>query len=165
MKGIQTISMKKIIVISGIILVVMLGGIFMFSNLFNRNNNQSADTNYNLSDEEEIVLNRYKEMEQAMVDKDIDKLNKIVKDGTTFTHMSGKTQSKSEYFEDIRTGALDYQSYTIGNPSVTIEGNKAILKARVTLTANAYGAQGSWPFNVSAYFEKVNNEWLYTNKF
>ena len=118
----------------------------------------------NLSNEEQIVLNRYKEMQQAMVDKDIDKLNKIVKDYTTFTHMSGKTQTKEEYFEDIKTGALDYQSYTIENPSISIEENKAILKARVTLTANAYGAQGTYPFNVSAYFEKVDGEWLYTNK-
>ncbi|MBR1936232.1 MAG: nuclear transport factor 2 family protein [Bacilli bacterium] len=127
---------------------------------YNRNNNISS-----LTSEENIILNRYKEMQQAMVDKDIDKLNKIVKDGTTFTHMSGKTQTKEEYFEDIRTGALDYQSYTIENPSVSIDGNKAILKARVTLTANAYGAQGSYPFNVSAYFEKVDKEWLYTNKY
>ena len=118
----------------------------------------------NLTNEEEIVLSRYKEMQQAMVDKDIDKLNRIVKDGTTFTHMSRKTQTKEEYFEDIKTGALDYQSYTIENSRISIEGNKAILKARLILTANAYGAQGTYPFNVSAYFEKVDGEWLYTNK-
>ena len=126
---------------------------------YNRNNNISS-----LTSKENIILNRYKEMQQAMVDKDIDKLNKIVKDGTTYTHMSGKTQTKEEYFEDIRTGALDYQSYTIENPSVSINGNKAILKARVTLTANAYGAQGTYPFNLFAYFEKIDGEWLYTNK-
>ena len=118
----------------------------------------------NLTNDEEMVLNRYKEMQQAMVDKDIDKLNKIVKDGTTFTHMSGRTQTKEEYFEDIKTGALDYQSYTIENSRISIEGDKAILKARVTLTANAYGAQGSYPFNITAYIEKVDGEWLYTNK-
>ena len=128
--------------------------------IYNKDDNIS-----NLTNEEETILNRYKEMQQAMVDKDIDKLNKIVKDGTTFTHMSGKTQTKEEYFEDIKTGALDYQSYTIENSRISIEGNKAILKARVTLTANAYGAQGSYPFNVSAYFEKVDGEWLYTNQY
>lgn len=127
------------------------------------NHNKDNDIS-KLTNEEEIVLNRYKEMEQAMIDKDIDKLQSIVEDGTTFTHMSGKTQTKEEYFEDIRSGALDYQSYTIENPKVTIEGNKAILKARVTLTANAYGAQGSYPFNITVYFEKVDGEWLYTNK-
>ena len=127
------------------------------------NHNKSNENN--LSSEEQEVLNRYKEMQQAMVDKDIDKLNKIVKDGTIFTHMSGKTQAKEEYFEDIRRGSLDYQSYTIEDPKVTIDGNKAILKARVTLTANAYGAQGSYPFNVTAFFEKIDDEWLYTNKY
>ena len=125
--------------------------------------NKNIDNNY-LSLEEEIILNRYKELEQAMIDKDIGKLNKIVKEGTTFTHMSGRTQTKEEYLEDIRSGALDYQSYTIENPKVTIDGNIAVLKARVTLTARAYGAQGTYPFNISAYFEKVDGEWLYTNK-
>ena len=148
--------MKKIIIL--VILVISIGEIYML--IHNKDDNIS-----NLTNEEEIVLNRYKEMLQAMVDKDIDKLNRIVKDETTFTHMSGKTQSKAEYFEDIRSGALDYQSYTIENSSISIEGNKAILKARVTLTANAYGAQGSYPFNVSAYFEKVDKEWLYRNKY
>ena len=127
-------------------------------------NHKDSNIN-NLDNEEENVLNRYKEMQQAMIDKDIDKLNKIVKDGTTFTHMAGRTQTKEEYFEDIRRGSLDYQSYTIEDPKVTIDGNKAILKARVTLTANAYSAQGSYPFNISAYFEKVDGQWLYTNKY
>lgn len=128
-------------------------------------NNIKENTNNNLLYEEEIVLNRYKEMQQVMFDKDIDKLNNIVKDGTTFTHMSGHTQTKEEYFEDIRSGALDYQNYTIENPKIIIKDDKAILNARVTLTANAYGAQGSWPFNISAYFIKEDGEWLYTNKF
>ena len=134
----------------------------------NQSDNKSSKENNitdEISNEEQMTLDRYKEMQQAMVDKDIDKLNEIVKEGTTYTHMSGKVQSKEEYFEDIKRGALDYQSYKIENPSITIDGNKAIIKARVTLTANAYGAQGSYPFNVTAYFEKVNGEWLYRNEF
>ena len=116
-------------------------------------------------DEKEIVLNRYKEMQQAMVDKDESKLNEIIKDGTTFTHMSGQTQTKEEYIADIVSRRLDYQAYKIENPEVTIDGNKAIIKARVSLTANAYGAYGTWPFNTTAYFEKENNKWYYRNQF
>ena len=148
------------IVILVVIVLIALGGIFMFNFFKDRSTIENS-----LSNEEQIVLSRYKEMQQAMVDKDMDKLNSIVKDGTTFTHMSGKIQTKEEYLADIESKALDYQSYTIENPKVEIDGNKAILTARVTLTANAYGAQGSWPFNVTAYFEKVNNEWLYRNKY
>lgn len=98
-----------------------------------------------------------------MVDKDENVLNEVIKDGTTFTHMSGKTQTKEEYIADIVSRRLDYKSYTIEHPEVTIEGNKAVLKARVSLTANAYGAYGTYPFNVTAYFEKINGKWLYRN--
>lgn len=147
--------MKKIIV--AITIIIIIGGIVMIA--FNHN---KSNENY-LSSEEQEVLNRYKEMQQAMVDKDIEKLREIVKDDTIFIHMSGKKQTREEYFADIESNELDYQSYTIENPVVTIDGNKATLKARVTLTANAYGAQGSYPFNVNAHFEKINNEWLYTN--
>ncbi len=83
--------MKKIIIVILVILVIGIGEIYML--------NHNKDNGINiLSNEEEIILNRYKEMQQAMVDRDIDKLNKIVKDGTTFTHMSGRTQTKEEYF-------------------------------------------------------------------
>ena len=102
-------------------------------------------------------------MQQAMIDKDIDSLNEIVLDGTTFRHMSGKIQTKEEYFDDIRRGRLDYQSYTISGEKATVNGDEAVLTARVILTANAYGAQGSWPFHVSVRFVKADGIWYMTN--
>lgn len=122
--------------------------------------NQNSESVYA---EEMEVLSRYEEMEQAMVDKDIEKLDEIVKDWTVFTHMSWKTQTKQEYFSDIKSWKLDYQAYSIENPEVTIDWDKATIRARVSLTANAYWAQWTWPFNVTAHFEKVDWVWLYTN--
>ena len=113
--------------------------------------------------EEEKVLAVYKSMQQAMIDKDIDKLNRIVKDVTTFTHMSGKTQTKEEYFGEIADGTLNYHQYKIANCKITVNGDTAILKANVTLTANVYGISGSWTLPVNAHFEKINGEWIYTN--
>lgn len=115
--------------------------------------------------DEDIVLNRYKQMQQAMIDKDEKKLNEVIKEGTTFTHMSGKVQTKEEYIADIICNRLNYQKYSIENPKVSISENRAVLTARVYLTANAYGAQGTYPFNITVYFEKINNIWYYTNKF
>ena len=111
----------------------------------------------------ENVLNRYKAMQQAMVDQDMDFLNEVILDGTTFRHMSGKVQTKEEYLKDIEEGLLDYQAYTIENEAITIDGDDAYIKARVTLTANAYGAQGTWPFDVNAHFQRINGTWYYTN--
>ena len=113
--------------------------------------------------EEEKVLAAYEAMQQAMIDKDIDKLDRIVKDGTTFTHMSGKTQTKEEYFGEIADGTLNYHQYKIAGRKITVNGDTATLSANVTLTANVYGISGSWTLPVNAHFEKINNEWIYTN--
>ncbi len=153
--------MKNLLAIIFIFSIVIIG-IFTKNYL---NNKEGGEKIMNNNNEEDNVLNRYKEMQQAMVDKDEDVLKEVIKDGTTFTHMSGKTQTKEEYIADIVSRKLDYKSYTIEHPEVTIEGNKAILKAKVSLTANAYGAYGTYPFNVTAYFEKINGKWLYRNSF
>ena len=113
--------------------------------------------------DEAAVLAAYETIQQAMIDKDIDTLDRVILDGTTFTHMSGKTQTKEEYFADIRDGRLDYQSYTMENTKIVIDGDEATLTSRVVLTANAYGAQGSWPFNVTAHFTKIDGEWYSHN--
>lgn len=49
---------------------------------------------------------------QAMADADIDTLRELVSEDKTFTHMSGKTQTRDEYFADIQSGKLDY--HTVG---------------------------------------------------
>ena len=116
-----------------------------------------------MNTDEAAVLAAYETIQQAMIDKDIDTLDRVILDGTTFTHMSGKTQTKEEYFADIRDGRLDYQSYTMENTRVVIDGDEATLTSRVVLTANAYGAQGSWPFNVTAHFTKIDGEWYSHN--
>ena len=113
--------------------------------------------------EEEKVLAAYETMQQAMIDKDIDKLDRIIKDGTTFTHMSGKTQTKEEYFGEIADGTLNYYKYKIADCKIAVNGDTATLTANVTLTAKVYGMSGSWTLPVNAHFEKINNKWIYTN--
>ena len=117
-----------------------------------------------MNTEEAAVLAAFEKIQQAMVYADVDTIDRMIKDGKTFTHMSGKVQTKEEYFADIKSSALDYKSYTVENPSVTIKGKYAKLTALTTLTANAYGAQGSWPFNTTAWFEKINGDWIYCNE-
>ena len=113
--------------------------------------------------EEKEIIERYTAIQQAMIDKDIRTLDSLILDGTSFRHMSGVVQSKAEYFHDIETGRLDYQGFKISDPKVSIDGDNAVLKAKVVLTANAYGAQGSWPFNVSVHFVRIGGNWYMTN--
>ncbi len=109
------------------------------------------------------VLATYEAIQQAMIDKDIDTLDRLYRDGTTFTHMSGKTQTKAEFFSEIADGTLNYYAYDIRDPQITADGDEAVLTASVTLTAKVYGASGSWTLPVNARFTRTGGQWIAHN--
>ena len=113
--------------------------------------------------EEAQVLVAYETIQQAMIDKDIETLDSMCMEGTTFTHMSGKTQTKEEFFGEIADGILNYYAYLIHDPQITVEGNEAELTASVTLTAKVYGASGDWTLPVHACFTKTDGKWIAHN--
>ena len=113
--------------------------------------------------EEAAVLAAYRAIQQAMIDKDIEALDRLILDGTTFTHMSGKTQTKEEFFGEIADGTLNYYAYDIHDPQITVSGDEAVLTASVTLTAKVYGASGEWTLPVNARFTKIDGEWYSYN--
>ena len=53
-----------------------------------------ATSSATITADESAVLETYVKFEQAMIDKDMDTLNSLVTEDKTFTHMSGKTQTK-----------------------------------------------------------------------
>lgn len=113
-----------------------------------------------LTESEEEVLQRFMEFQKAMIEKDLDMLNEILDDDYTLTHMSGKTQTKQEYIDEIMDGTLNYYKSTIDNPQIRIiEEDKAIFNADVTLDAKVYGMKGTWTLHSQQTMEKINGRW------
>ena len=113
-----------------------------------------------LTSNQEEVLERFIEFQYAMIEKDLEKLNEILDDSYTLRHMSGKTQTKEEYIDEIMDGTLNYYKSTINNPIIIIcEKDKAILEADVTLDAKVYGIKGIWTLHSKQTLERINDEW------
>lgn len=110
---------------------------------------------------EKEIVKRFEEFEQAMVDKDQDRLTEIMTDDATLTHMSGKVQTREEYIGEIMDGTLNYFKYKLENVKVEINGDTAILTADNTLTARVYGISGIWTLDTHATFRRENNKWYY----
>ena len=114
----------------------------------------------NLSADQDEVLERFMDFQDAMIEKDSDKLNEIICDNYTLTHMSGKTQTKQEFIDEIMDGTLNYFKSTIDNPDITIlEDNKAVFKADVTLDAKVYGVKGTWTLHSRKKKKKIDGRW------
>ena len=122
----------------------------------------TADTSH-LDVEQLEVLAAYQAMQQAMVDADRDAMRAIVEEGTTFTHLSGYTQTKEEFIAEVG-GPLTYFHSDVRAVDVAIDGDWATLTGTVALTARAYGAEGTFPLNVSQRLHRVGGRWLYSKR-
>ena len=113
--------------------------------------------------EQKAVLAAFERMQQAMIDKDTETMLSLVTEDKTFTHMSGKKQTKEKSFGEIADGILNYYKYEIHHPAVVIDGDKATLTADTTLTAKVYGMSGRWTLATEAHFVKIDGEWIQCN--
>ena len=95
-----------------------------------------------LDEEELAILYTQARYCQAMTDADIDTLRELVSEDMVFTHMSGRQQTREEYFADVADGSLDYFTIGIADPVIKVGGDKAEITYTSVLHANAYGHRG-----------------------
>jgi ketosteroid isomerase-like protein len=113
-----------------------------------------------LNEEEKAVLYAQARYCEAMTEADIDTLRTLTDEGKTYTHMSGLTQSREEYFADIADGSLTYYSIEMENPIVSVEGDRAEVTYTAALTASAYGARGTFRMKGTHIWEKRDGSWI-----
>ncbi len=116
-----------------------------------------------LREEQLAVLYQQAQYCQAMTEADIDTMGGIVSDNSVFTHMSGRQQTKEEYFSDVEDGSLRYFTIGIENPVVEVKGNLASVTYTSVLNADAYGARGTYRMSGAHWFEKRDGIWYSVN--
>lgn len=116
------------------------------------------------SDVDGEIVDRFIEFQNAIIDKNEDKLKEIISDDYELIHMSGKKQSKSEFIDEIMDGTLNYYKSEIDDPTILHDDdNNASLIADVTLTAKVYGINGKWTLNTVVGFKKIDDVWYLGN--
>ncbi len=115
-------------------------------------------------DEELAILYAQARYCQAMTDADIDTMRELVSEDMAFTHMSGRQQTREEYFADIADGSLNYFTIGIADPVIEVDGDKAQITFTSVLNANAYGARGTYRMKGSHYYELRDGRWIAVNR-
>lgn len=116
-----------------------------------------------MTDEQLSVLYAQARYCQAITDADIDTLRVLVSEDMTYTHMSGMTQTREEYFADIADGSLRYFTIGMDSPKIKVCGDTATISYTSVLNANAYGARGTYRMKRTHYYEKRDGEWIAVN--
>ncbi|HFU4000168.1 TPA: nuclear transport factor 2 family protein [Streptococcus suis] len=111
--------------------------------------------------EEETLKNLYRQVNQAMVDKDIETLERILKPNILLVHMTGYQQPVKEWLEQIETEEMKYYSWEEDAiKEVQIEGYRASLIGQSRVKARIWGSGPStWRLQIEMHFEKVDGQW------
>ncbi len=117
-----------------------------------------------LDDEELAILYAQARYCQAMTNADIDTMRELVSEDMLFTHMSGRQQTREEYFADVADRSLNYFTIGIADPVIKVDGDKAQITYTSVLNANAYGARGTYRMKGTHYYELRDDCWIAVNK-
>ena len=94
-----------------------------------------------MSDEVASVLAAEDRRYQAMIDTDLDTLDRMLDDRLSYAHSSGARDTKDEYLEKVRSGYYDY--LTIEHPVERVEvvGGTAMVIGRMTSDLTVQGTR------------------------
>ena len=112
------------------------------------------------SEADQKIVDRLMELEQALIEGDLDKLDGMILDVDDFINVIGKYQSKSEFISQIRDDTLTYSNFDILNPTVLFDGdNSASLIANIRMSVEINGKELRVISNSVVGFEKIDGKW------
>ncbi|MBR1384916.1 MAG: nuclear transport factor 2 family protein [Ruminococcus sp.] len=112
-----------------------------------------------MSDKEQIIQ-LYKEMYTAMVNKDRAELERVHDDSFVLVHMTGMRQTKEVYINSIMEGTLNYYSAEHEDMQVEVKGDTAVLVGRSRVTAAVFGGgKHTWRLQLRFQLVKKKDGW------
>ena len=110
---------------------------------------------------EQDVYATYEAINEAMIKKDRATLERLLDKDLTFTHMSGKVQTRKEFLDEIMDGTLNYYKIETKSYDIQMQGDSlARMSVTHTLTAKVYGSSGAWTMDADYTYEKRGDTWV-----
>ena len=113
-----------------------------------------------MTTEEKEVYAAYVAINNAMIEKDRTAMERYFDKNLTFTHMSGKKQTREEFIGEIMDGTLNYFKVDTKDYSISVDGDTARMKVTHILTAKVYGISGSWTMSGENTYKKRDGIWI-----
>jgi hypothetical protein len=101
----------------------------------------------------------YQRIDNAMVNKDTETLDRILDENYVLVHMTGYRQSKQEWLDQIEHEEMRYFKTVPQKTEITIEGNAAVLICDTKIDARIYGFRNNWSMTLKMQFEKRGEKW------
>lgn len=114
-------------------------------------------------DDETKIKKCYRQMYQAMTEKDLNSLSEVLDDSFVLVHMTGMRQSKEAFLRAVGNGTLNYYSAEHESIQVRQSGDQAALVGQSRVLAAVFGGgRYSWRLQQKIALTKQNDVWRMT---
>lgn len=109
---------------------------------------------------EQAVAAAVASLRQAMIDGDSVLLDKLTGDKLSYGHSGGHIQDKAEFIHSFTTGASDFVTIDLTEQTISISGNTAIVRHKLTANTNDKGKQPTTvKLAVLTVWQKQHGQW------
>ena len=84
-------------------------------------------------------------------------------DGIILRHITGMTQTKREWLEEVASGSMKYHKIEKRNVKVSLNADGSVnVSFTSVITATIWGSYGTWTLNGTMLLVKRNGKWIRT---
>lgn len=113
---------------------------------------------------DETIFEMYKNMYNAMINKDETALNNILDDSFELIHMTGMRQTKQAFIRAVMNGTLNYFSAVHEKSPVTVNGDDAKIIGYSKVNAEVFGGgRHTWHLEQVITMQKIGGDWKITH--
>ena len=111
---------------------------------------------------DESVRQAEKAWADATMKGDAAALERVLADDLTYTHSSGRSETKAEFINALRSGAMKYEAIEYGEMKVRVYGNTAILTTDAKVKVVSRGQPNSFQLRLLHVYVKNKPGWQLT---
>lgn len=126
-------------------------------------NNQGQQEPEDMTQEQHEIIVFLDRWGKAMIDRDVETLGSLMADDLILVHITGATQTKQEWLDEITAETMRYYNIERQNQTIEVTSEHAIARYTSVIDARIWGSRGTWRLNTTMYMAKVGGNWIRTN--
>ena len=96
---------------------------------------------------------------EAMTKQDSEALGEILADDLSYTHSTGRVETKSEFIASVASGRTKYNSIDVDDVKVRQYGDAAVVTGHAIFLVNANGQEHTLNLRFTGVYAKRDNAW------
>jgi ketosteroid isomerase-like protein len=94
-----------------------------------------------------------------MIDGDSVMLDKLTTENLLYGHSSGQVQDKPAFIHSFTSSSSDFVTIDLTEQTITLSGNTAIVRHKLSATTNDNGKPGAVKLVVMTVWQKHHKDW------